>query len=92
MQAIIEFIETRPAINKTTIDYLQAEMAFKIKALSEKLEKARETARYLYGKKRGAWGRMTYADEKRSAKLDKMREQLTYIKDLYSATYGTQEG
>jgi hypothetical protein len=54
----------------------------KINLLTDEYEKKKEIARYLAGNKRGAWGRTTIADEKRSIQLDRLKSQINRLNDL----------
>jgi hypothetical protein len=79
--------------NCTAINQISYEQAKDFKALTDmgyKLKKMKDTARYLYGKKRGAWGRMTMADEKRSLQIGKMTNRLTYAVKCYNKKHNTE--
>jgi len=79
--------------NYTAINQISYEQAKDFKALTDmgyKLKKMKDTARYLYGKRRGAWGRMTMADEKRGLKIDKMTSQLNYAVKFYNKKHNTE--
>ncbi len=65
--------------NQNTISYDEAKKLFEISKLKKQLESKKETARYLYGKKRGAWGRMTMADEKRSSAIDNLKFKIQML-------------
>ena len=83
----IEITFAQIAETKNAISFEQAEAMYQLKKLTDEYEKLRDTARYLYGKKRGAWGRMTQADEKRSAKLDNLRGTLQRTQTSYNLKY-----
>ena len=82
---IISQSNTREVSN--TISYEQAKEMQRISELRDKLNKMKETARYLYGKKRGAWGKMTMADEKRSNKIENLSLSLKYAVSQYETKY-----
>ena len=48
--------------------------------LIDRISELRERARYLSGKKRGAWGLITDADRKRNDKIYKLEQELRGIK------------
>lgn len=79
----------QPAQLKNTVSYEQAQDISKLTAMSKELEKIKETARYLYGKKRGAWGRRTMADEKRSARIDNLSINYKNAVQAYFKKYNT---
>lgn len=82
-----ENIQTSLPSKGLSVSYQQAIDLKRISELKERYEKLRETARYLFGKKRGAWGRMTQADHKRSAKLDNLRLELNEATKNYNFKY-----
>lgn len=71
------------------ISWEQAQAIHKIAEFEKELNKLKESARYLYGKRRGAWGRMTQADEKRSNKIDCMASTLRSMKRNYETKFNT---
>lgn len=78
-----------PAQLKNTISFEQAQDIYKLTQMAKELDKLRESARYLYGKKRGAWGRMTYADEKRSNKISNLNCSYNNAFNAYCKKYNT---
>lgn len=75
----------QPIVNSTSWE--QAKKINEIAELTEKIDKLKEQARYLYGNKRGAWGRMTQADEKRSNTIDNLQFKLRNLKHNYKSKY-----
>lgn len=87
MQIVINYtVEAQPIIG---YDYKLGAKKLELEKLLAtriaKYEKDKETARYLYGKRKGAWGRMTMADEKRSAKLANQLESIKNLKRQINA-------
>lgn len=60
--------QMKPAIQRSSLPELKAE-----------IQRKEETARYLYGNKRGAWGVKTKADSKRSYEIEKLKSQARTI-------------
>jgi len=84
MQTEIIFTETK------TISFEQAQAEQKIFKLIEKYSKLQENARYLQGNKKGAWGRTTMADEKRSNQLSNLKTQIQVSQRDYNSKFKTQ--
>ena len=78
MQYIISF--NQPQHKKETISFEDAIVLKQIADLESKYEKDKETARYLSGKKKGSWGRITQADIKRSEKLTVLHDKIKLLK------------
>jgi hypothetical protein len=88
----IEIVFTQePQEIKNAISYEQAEDFLKIKTFAKELDRLRESARYLYGKKRGAWGRRTQADDKRSDKISNMNCTYSAMVQAYLKRYNLDE-
>jgi len=62
------------------ISYQYAKQMQEIKKLEDELESKKESYRFLYGKRRGSWGRMTQADEKRSMQIDILKSKIDNLK------------
>lgn len=77
---------------KSPIGFEQAQHLNTINTLKAEYKKKKETARHLYGNKRGAWGRMTKADEKRSNKLQSLLITLKNTVLSYNNKYNAQIG
>lgn len=84
MQTEIVFTETK------TISFEQTQAEQKIFKLIKKYSELQETARYLYGKKKGAWGRTTMADEKRSNQLNNLKTQIQIAQIDYNSKFKNQ--
>ena len=84
MQIQISFVET---VIENQISYSQALELKSIQELKAKIEKAKENSRFLYGKRKGAWGRMTAADEKRSLAITKLQSELNSKLKKYTQKY-----
>lgn len=80
-----------PAQIKNAVSYEQAQDLTRLTAMSKELDKIKEAARYLYGKKRGAWGRRTMADEKRSARIDNLSINYKNAVQAYFKKYNTDK-
>ncbi len=80
-----------PVQLKNTISYEQAQDINKLTVMAKELDSLRNSARYLYGKKRGAWGRMTYADEKRSNKIANLNCSFNNAFNAYCKKYNTDQ-
>ena len=78
MQYIISF--QHPKETKATVSYSDAIVLKQIADLESKYEKDKETARYLSGKKKGCWGRITQADIKRSENLTVLHDKIKLLK------------
>lgn len=79
MQIEISFTHQQQ-IPINTISFHEAKQLQEIKKLEDELEKKKESYRYLYGGRKGSWGRMTMADEKRSLQIDKLTSKINYLK------------
>lgn len=79
MQIQIVF-NTQQQPRSNIISYQYAKQIQEIKKLEDELESKRESYRYLYGKRRGSWGRMTQADEKRSIQIDILKSKIDNLK------------
>lgn len=85
IQTQINFEQTTELNN--AISFEEAESIHELKKLTDHYEKLKEAARYLYGKRKGAWGRITYADEKRSAKLDNLKGEIGRAQLIHNLKY-----
>jgi len=67
----IQDLESKESKKQAYLDKIEvySEMVLNCKNKKKELEKEKETARYLSGKKKGSWGLSTEADKKRSAKV-----------------------
>lgn len=61
------------------VSYQKAVLMASLTELKAKYEKDRATYWHMMGKRRGAWGRMTMADEKRGQKLDQLKSRIETI-------------
>jgi hypothetical protein len=84
MQTEITFSQE---LKKNAISFEQASQLLKIQEFKNKVEKEKSTYWHLMGNKKGAWGRMTMADEKRGQKLDKLRNELARMEAAYNLKY-----
>ena len=89
MQLQIFTISAEPTQLQNTVTYQQAQDISKLTKMSKELYQLKESARYLYGKKRGAWGRRTMADEKRSARIDNLNINYKNAVQAYFKKYNT---
>ena len=80
----VSIIFQQAETKEKTISFEQAKLMQEITLLEIKYEKDKETARYLSGKKKGSWGRITMADIKRSEKLTQISDKIRYRKYLLS--------
>ena len=78
MQYIISF--NQPQHKKENISFEDAKLLKQISKLENRYERDKETARYLSGKKKGSWGRITQADRKRSEKLTVLHDKIKLLK------------
>ena len=85
MQISIIFSEVKEV--KNVISFEQAQEQQKIFTLIKRYAELKETARYLAGNRKGAWGRTTQADEKRSAKLSNLKTKIKIAQSNYNLKY-----
>jgi hypothetical protein len=85
MQIQISFVEK---VVENQISFVQALDLKTIQELKNKLERMKEQSRFLYGKRKGCWGRMTAADEKRSLEITKIQNQIQFKIKTYNQNYG----
>lgn len=90
-QLIIPYFDYQSAaIDQNTVSYSQAQERHEITVQENELERMKDTARYLYGSRRGCWGRQTTADQKRDIAIDKKRIQVQRLKGIYFKNYNIQ--
>jgi len=73
--------------SKSVISYEQAQAQKEIFDLSSEYRGKQETARYLMGNRRGAWGRTTQADEKRSNQLANLKIKIGIKQRAFNEKY-----
>lgn len=69
---------------ETIISFKQAKDQKEIFDLMEKRSELLKQARYLYGNRKGAWGRTTIADEKRSDRIYRVGLQIQAKQTIYN--------
>lgn len=84
MQYIIPY--NQPQDSKQAISFEDAKLLKQISELENRYERDKETARYLSGKKKGSWGRITQADIKRSEKLTVLFDKIKLLKSKLNYT------
>lgn len=78
----LEFIFTQQ-VQSNTVCFIEARQRFEISTLRDELQRKKDSARYLYGGKRGAWGRRTGADDKRDKEIGILKTKIEVLENKY---------